>query len=840
MSVHCCDERRREALLGHPTLNGIDSVEVIDDPALPMNERQRELRLRFVNPVAALEPGQVRIEGGVRIAAVIVLTVSSGEPDPDGELRTLRLALDRAGDFSRYTLRLVADDGDAPPAGFDPLMSRIEFVFKAACPTGLDCRDDSTCPPKRYPTIEQGYLARDYASFRRDLLARISAQSPGWRERTPADLGVALVEVLAYVGDTLAYRQDAIGTEAYLGTARLRNSVRRHVRLVDYALHEGRAARAWVQFTARPEVAGLTLPARFAGIPTRVLSRVPGAPILLAAGSRSADEALARGPRVFELLHDLRLFAAHNQLAFYTWGARECCLPTGSTRATLRGHLPDLFAGDVLILAERIGAATGLAADADPSKRHPVRLTAVGLSQDPLGGQFEDPPHDEPVLVTEIEWDATDALPFPLCLSARVGTQPIADVAFAHGNVALADHGLTLAAETLDPVPPSNPVLTPVGEPGGHCASVPATARPARYRPRLSRAPLVWATPFDPVASASATLAYNSQTAMPALSLTDSDGASWNTARDLLAHAALDRLCTVETESDGVASLRFGDGRHGARPAPGLGFTARYRIGAGAEGNVGRDALHHLICADPAWVTTLDPPLIEALTNWLPARGGSAPASLTEIRAAAPYAFQTQERAVTHADFGMLARRLGSVQRVQATPRWTGSWRTTFVSVDREGGQAVDLAFRERLRTHLEAYRLAGQDLAIDAPREVALDIALEICVASGHFPQRVRQALLERFHHRVAANGEPGLFHPDRYSFGESVFLSPLIAAAQATPGVDLVHVTRFQRYGEPDSDGREDGVLPMARLEIARLDNDPNFPERGVFDLTLRGGSA
>jgi hypothetical protein len=25
---------------------------------------------------------------------------------------------------------------------------------------------------------------------------------------------------------------------------------------------------------------------------------------------------------------------------------------------------------------------------------------------------------------------------------------------------------------------------------------------------------------------------------------------------------------------------------------------------------------------------------------------------------------------------------------------------------------------------------------------------------------------------------------------------------------------------------------------LEIARLDNDPNFPERGVFELTLEGG--
>ena len=70
---------------------------------------------------------------------------------------------------------------------------------------------------------------------------------PQWQERNPADLGVALVELLAYVGDHLSYQQDAVATEAYLGTARRRVSVRRHARLVDYPMHDGCNARAWVQ-----------------------------------------------------------------------------------------------------------------------------------------------------------------------------------------------------------------------------------------------------------------------------------------------------------------------------------------------------------------------------------------------------------------------------------------------------------------------------------------------------------------------------------------------------------------------------------------------------------------
>ena len=44
------------------------------------------------------------------------------------------------------------------------------------------------------------------------MLDRMSALMPQWRERNPADLGVALVEVLAYVGDYLSYQQDAVAT----------------------------------------------------------------------------------------------------------------------------------------------------------------------------------------------------------------------------------------------------------------------------------------------------------------------------------------------------------------------------------------------------------------------------------------------------------------------------------------------------------------------------------------------------------------------------------------------------------------------------------------------------
>jgi hypothetical protein len=69
-------------------------------------------------------------------------------------------------------------------------------------------------------------------------------------------------------------------------------------------------------------------------------------------------------------------------------------------------------------------------------------------------------------------------------------------------------------------------------------------------------------------------------------------------------------------------------------------------------------------------------------------------------------------------------------------------------------------------------------------------------------------------------------------------VFLSPLYAAAQAIPGVAWARVKTFERQGTPSRLALGAGKLVLGRLEIARLDNDPNYPERGVLRLTLKGG--
>src|SRR5262249_43900747 len=259
------------------------------------------------------------------------------------------------------------------------------------------------------------------------------------------DIGIALVELLAYVGDHLSYQQDVIATEAYLDRARRRTSVRRHAVLVDYPMHDGCNARAWMQLQTDSDGVtvhrGTPLLTRVAGVGEVVDLAVDGV------AKRRIAEAV---PETFETVEEATLFKAHNEIELYTFLEERCCLPAGSTGATLKGAFPHLSIGDVLVFEERVGPETGEAADADPTHRHAVRLTSVGSLRDPLI-VLDDGTTPQPL--TEIQWHGDDALPFALCISARTkkGYQPKVSVVL--GNIVLADHGQTISSESLGVVP---------------------------------------------------------------------------------------------------------------------------------------------------------------------------------------------------------------------------------------------------------------------------------------------------------------------------------------------------------------------------------------------------
>jgi predicted phage baseplate assembly protein len=1062
----CQDKSARRALIrahtnseGEPDLNGIDYLEV--------GEGQRILTVFFLGKAPEeIQKSNIRIEGGTRIRDIRVTHIRLCRIDDPERDDCLKVFVDRPGDYSTYTLRLVNVYGgrqsDEPLDGFDPRYSQIDFSFKANCPTDLDCQAENVCAPEALAEPEINYLAKDYSSFRQLILDRLSLIMPDWRERHVPDLGIALVEVLAYTGDYLSYYQDAVGTEAYLDTARQRISVRRHATLVDYPMHEGCNARVWVCLEVNTTLTGI-LPQDVYFV-TRANSLLPDGG---ATGSSSAPatrtvltkEELQEVPsKLYEAFEPLELntesplnfYEEHNEIHFYTWRDTECCLPRGATSATLyddpraqggydyedqtpppakdddddyrqnppppkyeQKHPQDalqesaeyeadipapkpadakrllqLSAGDVLIFEEVRGPVTGEPEDVDTLHRHVVRLTKVWPDVDTLTGR----------LILNIEWAEEDALPFDLCISA-VGRAPlcvlIENVSVARGNVVLCDHGRTTWSKpwTVPALDEEDTGCFRVGEPREtalragyfrptldiqpltHCvplmqssliarrqskslgglmtgvrALVVQLLKQARRRTALSQAQLdelkaiyterylaqvglivqakkEWHVPNaeeqaaalerllsrserflekkrrrlevlrrralsgyvltkleheelsamfghnliealglegdSMLGPASSALKQDPRDAVPCMVVYDSPPASsedahsqkktneaaskqaaarqpdeWKPERNLLGSSSRDRHFVAEVDDEGRAHLRFGDGDIGRSPGANSILRAKYRVGQGLGGNVGPESIAHLVFREKKTGTPGD---VRRVRNPLAARGGRLPERLDEVKLFAPTAFRkVLQRAITSDDYASLAssRNEQGVQRAAASLRWTGSWYEVQVAVDPRGTEELNEPLFEEIGDSLATSRRMGHDLSIKLARYVPLNLALSVCVLPEYLRGHVREALSQLFSNRRLPDGQLGLFHPDNLTFGDSVYVSKLVAAAQSVPGVETVQVTTLERLWEGRNGEIEEGVLPLGPLEVARLDNDPSFPERGNLKLTLRGG--
>jgi hypothetical protein len=813
MMLFCQNKNRRELVLLTPGLNGIDYLEVIG-----MAGCGTQLALTFLKP-----PGNLGLTAAnIQLTGDTTPTVTNIQGPTAADPLTVTISLNATGDFSPYSLTLVTSALDSdPPSGVDPQLASVGFSFKAGCPTPVDCQASSCCPDTPLPPPDINYLARDYDGFRQAMLDRMAVLLPTWDETHAADIGVTIVETLAYAADRVSYMQDAVNTEAYIGTARSRISLRRHARLVDYQISEGSNARAWVCLTTGTD--GVIVPPQ-----TLIYPLVVGLGPAVNPDSYAADTLKASPGPVFESMEACTLYVEQDQMDFYTWGGDLCCLPVGATCATLNGAFPTLAPGRVLIFEEAMGPLTGDPADADPTHRWVVRLT-VATTKDSSGVALTDPVNGEPL--TRIEWAAADALPFPLCLSsitdAAHGSQPLAGVSVARGNVLAADQGMWTLGEILDPVPPMP--VGPVTGIGCNCTTIPGAAvvRP-RYEPALANLPLTFALAYDDTAPASTFLATPTTPGVPQVSLLSDDGTTWTAVEDLLEENSLFNGFIPEIDTNGIANLRFGDGTYGASPDPGLGFTATYRTGNGTAGNVGHDSLAHVL---------LDQPAITRVRNPLAAACGVDPETPLHIQQYAPFSFETQLRCVTAADYTAMADTLAGVEQALGTLRWTGSWYTAFVSVEPVGAWSKTL--RKSIKQSLNRMRMMGTDLKVEQADMVGLAIGLTICVAPNYFQGDVCAALWQVLVTGDSCTGTPGLLSSENFQFGATVYASPIIAAAQGVPGVISVQMTVFARQDSLPPQGTPVPVfLQMQPLEIPCCNNDPNNLNLGLLTLTLDGG--
>jgi hypothetical protein len=768
------------------------------ESAAPKGARpSAHLRLLVDGPVAVLAAA-IAARASVRIldflgGAAEIVTVAWGPSEA-----TLRIAAVTAP---------VAIGADAPSYRLE--IEDHSTWFAPASPASPAEQAGEAQQPPGGASID--YLARDYdglVAMMRSRVAQVVGQDSAWALDHPADPLTTMIEVLAYAGDHLAYRQDAAGTEAYLATARHRLSLRRHARLRDYEVDDGCNARTALVFAVSGD--GL-LPQGL-----QVVTLQPGtADVVAPAGP------LAPSTTVFETMHAQRVSPRLNDLGLALAQSAAYAIAEGAVGLTLTGPNPGLVPGQLIVIRQRDAPAGATAAFG----AQVLRLLRVEEVRD-----------EEGAVSTRLAWHPEDRLRGTLTVPPHKAEGEVS----VYGNVVLADHGMSVAA-MIDP-----PFVPAAGE----------------YRPRLVAEGLVLAAPsprlaaaFDGtddvvtaslmVESAAASLAPDSRQAVPCIAVAGTrpgmPGDSgkeipavadeWHARRDLLAASATERAFAVTPEdrsagTDGRLRLRFGDAAFGYPPEPGTALTAVARIGGGQTGRVRADTLLQVV--GPA-------PLVTSVTNPLPA-WPSRPEETEAIRLFASTGFRANLRGIDPDDWQRLASADPLVETVNATVGEDGA-PPCIVGVVTAAPQEVTFPIVE---ARLLEKAVLGAPAQIRQALDVQLDIALVVyCTARANLGA-ARERLQRRLGAGTLPDGSAAWTNPANWPLGRTVRLDELVAAIESDPAVTLVNTNVasdprivFRAVDRGDSTARniERGYIAMAANELARFWGDPYQPlVRGI----------
>ncbi len=837
------DRRRQLCDQAPPRLTGIDFVQVVD-PA-----DQTELLVFFI-----IEPDQVETGAGpthmVETAAIVapftqpVRAVAEGGGETAAELVpnlaeyrfaaigganriALYLRFDRPGDFSNYRLTI-----DHP--AIDPFFNGVLFSFKQGCPSGFDCAGRWACPPDSLRDVEIDYLARDFPSFNRALDDFAARYYPEWGERIAADSGVMVRELFSALGDELSYIQDRFALEAYLETATQRRSRMRLARLVDYIPDPGCNATCLLSLQ-------MVFQAQNSG--AQVLDFAQRLPF------RAVPE--GKPPIPFELgtgLRDKTKFLAHfswNAMRLYMPDAGEPCLPAGATelflaptpgnlRLPLASQIPaDGWLGRKMILWSRPDDP------AIPVRAWPITITEVDMTaKDPLVLQGGNPTN-----LTRLKWDSSQALPNAIRISETV----------LLGNVAPAVAGLTTPEPEVFRVGPASAVVLPGTE-----EMTQAVEREGPATGDCERPPAIL---YGLAASETGGINHvgkhdlmTSRTPEVRLFQTSPEAIEWTYAPSLLEADENDRIFTLDPgmwraivryqqqgltfvhsdyASDQGFTLRFGGGDFGRTPELGSVFEVVSRTSHGTRSNLGAET-----------ITTIDPPdgtprkaalnIVDKVTNPLPATGGVDAETAEKVRQNAPEFYRAFPlNAVRDEHFREIVEREDWVQKAGSRTRWTGSWLRHFVTADPVDAFAYTPEQRRRLRNIVESVRMAGRDAVVRDPRYLPLDLEISLCVAPGHYAGQVREAVIEALTGSTPENS--AMFDPDNFTFGDPLRRASIEAAVQAVPGVLGVTGICLRRRGIAGWMPFAEPQVTVAANEIIRVDNDPNYPERGSLQVRV-----
>lgn len=286
-----------------------------------------------------------------------------------------------------------------------------------------------------------------------------------------------------------------------------------------------------------------------------------------------------------------------------------------------------------------------------------------------------------------------------------------------------------------------------------------------------------------------------------------------------LAQAALRDRSRVYLLDEATGEVQFGFGAYGTRPRLGATIVADYSFGGGRAGNVGANAITRSPQLPPGFK------VVNPVRTW----GGDDGEDLAEAERAIPRAVQHRERLVSLQDFADVALRTPGVDmgRVEVLPLYDPvsglddvAGLVTVMVVPRFDPQAPDAPmpdgfFLETVCRHLQPRRLITTELHIRGPvyRDLAVAVGVELVGGLAVAPVlEAVKAELRRFLSPLSG-GRDGVGWP----LDTPLQNRELEAIVARVSGVRLVRELRLARIVDGIASPITD--LNLAHLELPRL---------------------
>ena len=300
-------------------------------------------------------------------------------------------------------------------------------------------------------------------------------------------------------------------------------------------------------------------------------------------------------------------------------------------------------------------------------------------------------------------------------------------------------------------------------------------------------------------------------------------GVLWREVRNFYGYGDDDRIYTTSVDNEEKMTVRFGDGKTGARLPTGRdNVVAAYREGFGEIGNVRARSLS----------TLLDRPVgLKSVTNPAEAQGGADPETLQEARTNAPNTVRTFGRIVSLRDFEDAAREFASVAKARATWIWDGEEQAVHLTVAGHGGVAITGETYENLVEDLDRRRDPNRKLVVPPGyRKVPVQVEATIQVHPDYQIEEVQA---------TARRALEGAFAFDHLEFGQSIHLSDVYRVLQDVTGVVAVVISLLRFKEATDRTNRQPTSAPVQ----AHLRIDPGelaCIDQAVTDAVVDAGVA